>query len=260
VSTTSATVYPVRDRYLDTTVVSTTLGEAARTVRLEVRTRAGRLVHAQGVGSQQPGRVEIGWNGRTRGGSMVAPGTYRARVVAEDRAGNRRASAAVAQSVSGQRTVRRRGTMEVTARQSLTESFSDECSLVFRHTDGKRKGWVGYYSSGTCTSGDAYALGDHQVRLPEAVRYGTVRVSAHGGRGDPRYRDSARITYYDRYQNASDATFRLAPAVGTYTGPKVSAARHLFRGRVFRWSTSTTGVAWYDVDRYTVRFTYDVLR
>ena len=34
----------------------------------------------------------------------------------------------------------------------------------------------------------------------------------------------------------------------------------LIRHRVFRWSTVTTGVNWYDVERYVVRFTYDVLR
>ena len=135
----------------------------------------------------------------------------------------------------------------------------DPCSLVFRHTSGARKGWIGYYSSGTCDSGDAYAVADHQVRLPEAVRYGTVRVSARGGQGDPRFRDTARLVYHDRHQNVSDKQFRLGSRLGTYTGPRASGERHVIRKRVVRWSTYTTGVNWYDVESYTVRFTYFVL-
>jgi hypothetical protein len=131
--------------------------------------------------------------------------------------------------------------------------------LVFRHANGKRKGWIGYYASGTCDSGDAYAVADHQVRLPDAVRYGTVRISAHGGRGDPRFQDTARLVYHDARQNVSTAEFRLGSALDTYTGPTVSAAKHLIRKRLLRWSTYTTGVNWYDVDTYTVRFTYFML-
>jgi len=163
-------------------------------------------------------------------------------------------------TVSGQALVRRVGSRTVTARESLREKFADECSLVFRHTEGPRRGWIGYYSSGTCTSGDAYAVGDHQVRLPKAARYGTVQVSAFGGRGDPKYRDSALLTYYDRYQNPSPHKVRLRPRTDTYTGPRTAASDLLVRNRVLRWSTMTTDVEWYDVERYTVRYTYFVLR
>jgi hypothetical protein len=87
-----------------------------------------------------------------------------------------------------------------------------------------------------------------------------VRVSAFGGRGDPHFRDSARIVYYDSLQNLSDHSFTLGPAVGTYRGPKVQASPLLIRSRVLRWMTLTTGVAWYDVRSYQVDYTYFVLR
>ncbi len=253
-------LYPVRDGYRDRTDVTATLGEDARRIGLQVRDSAGRVVRTKQLGGQRAGDVNATWNGRGRGGDLLPAGRYTVRLVVEDRAGNRTNSEVVRQTVSAQRTVRRSGTMTVTARESLTESFADDCSSVFRHTKGKRQGWIGYYSSGTCASGDAYAVADHQVRLPAAVRYGSVRLSARGGRADPRFRDSAQVAYYDRFQNASEADFRLSPALGTYTGPRVKADRHLIRNRIFRWSTFTTGVAWYDVDTYTVRFTYDVLR
>jgi hypothetical protein len=231
-----------------------------RWVELEVRSRSGSVVATERVGRRKEGPVQVRWDGRTDRGGIAPSGTYTARLVAQDRAGNRATSKPVRVSVSGARLVRRTGSMTVTARGSLNESFADDCSLVFRHTSGSRAGWLGYYSSGTCSSGDAYAVGDHQVRLPPAVRYGTIRVSAYGGRADEKFRDSARIVYHDRYQNLSGHQFRLRPALGTHTGPKVKASKLVFRKRMFRWSTFTTDVAWYDVQRYTIRFTYDVLR
>lgn len=260
VAVSPSVVNPVRDGYRDSTDVSARLSEDVTRLTLEVRTRSGALVYQAAERHQLAGTVTVAWNGRRKNGSVVPSGSYTARLVAQDRAGNRTVGAAEPVTVSGARLVRQTGSMTVTARKSLTESFADECSLVFRHTDGKREGWLGYYSSGTCTSEDAYAVGDHQVRLPKAASYGWVRVSAYGGRADPKFRDSARITYYDRHQNLSRTTFRLGPALGTHTGPKVKAGPHLIRHRVFRWSTYATGVNWYDVERYTVRFSYYVLR
>jgi len=260
VSGSAGTLFPVLDRYRDTTRIEGTLAEPVRWLALVVRSRAGSLVRTQRVKRRPAGPAYVEWDGRSDGGRVVAPGTYSARLVAQDLAGNRATSAPIRVAVSGAALVRRAGSVTVTARESLDETFTDDCSQVFRHTEGKRKGWVGYFSSGTCTSGDAYAIGDHQVRLPAAVRYGRVGVSAYGARDDDRFRDSARIAYYDVLENLAATEFRLGPALGTYTGPSVRAERHLIRHRMFRWSTFTTGVNWYDVERYRVRYTYYVLR
>jgi flagellar hook assembly protein FlgD len=259
----SERVLPVRDDYLDRVTATATLKEQSRWVALEVRSSSGRLVRTVREAPRRgvaPGPVSVGWNGRDASGDLVPPGRYAVRLVAQDLAGNRRAGPARPVTLSTQRLVKQSGSLTVTARSSLTESFFDDCSLVFRHTSGKRKGWVGYDSSATCSSGDAFAAADHQVRLPAAVRYGSVRLSAFGGRGDPKFRDAARVELHDRAQNISDTAFRLAPSVGTHTGPAVPAEPLLIRHRVLRWTTATTGVAWYDVESYTVRFTYFVLR
>jgi subtilisin family serine protease/flagellar hook assembly protein FlgD len=255
----SPRVLPVDDDYLDNVAVSGSTPAALGRLQLEIATRGGTVVRSIGAGSKPAGPVAIGWNGRRAGGQLV-PGTYRVRFVAEDLAGNRSRSKARTITVSSQRLVLRQGSTTVTARGSMQQSFEDPCSQVFRRTTGKHRDWVSYAASSICTSGDAYAAADHQVRLPEAIRYGTVRVSAYGGRGDPRYRDSAKVVYYDSLQNLSDHTVRLGPSIGSHGGKAVKATPLLIRSRVLRWMTITTGVAWYDVRSYRVDFTYYVLR
>lgn len=254
-----ATVFPRRDDYRDTVRVSARTGEAVDWVQVEARSPSGAVYRSAKRPGGQPGPVAVVWNARVSGAPVPA-GTYSVRLLAQDQAGNRSRSRAVRLTVSDRQLQRRIGTRTVTARRSLQETFADECSLVFRHTEGPRRGWIGYYSSGTCSSGDAYAIGEHQLRLPAAVRFGTVQISAYGGRGDPKYRDSARVTYYDRFQNPSGHKFRLGPRTDTYTGPRVKADGIVGPQRMLRWSTQTTGVQWYDVERYTVRFSYFVLR
>ncbi len=252
-------VLPVRDRYYDAVTVSGTSGERLRRLTLQVRTRGGTLVRTVRGGRPDAGPVAVVWDGRLRGGRLV-PGTYRVRLRAEDLAGNRARSATRTLRVTGQRLVRRSGSTTVSARQTLEDTFADDCSDVYPRTSGPRDGWVTYSSGSLCTSGDAYASGDHQVRLPAAPRYGTVRVSAYGARADRRYRDAATVVLYDGLQNLSSTAFRLGPSPGWYRGPRVKAGPLLIRSRVLRWETLTTGVAWYDVKTYRVDFSYFVLR
>ena len=176
-------VLPVRDDFQDTVTVSATADEDVRSLRLQVRTTAGALVRTVRAGRETAGAVAVRWNGRRSDGRLV-PGTYRVRLVARDRAGNEAESTTQTVVVSSARLVRRTGSLTVTARSSVLETFVDECSEVFRRTRGRHRGWMSYGSGSICTSGDAYAAADHQVRLPQAVRYGTVQVSAYGGRGD----------------------------------------------------------------------------
>jgi hypothetical protein len=251
-------VLPVHDDYLDTVSLGARSDEALAALDLRVTTPGGtaRVLHR---GSRHPGLVAATWDGRLPHLGLT-PGAYRLRLVATDLAGNTTTSAARTVTVSRQQLVRRHGTTTVSAKASLGDSYVDTCSEVFPRTSGRHTGWVAYGASLTCTSDDAYAGGDHQVRLPDAVRYGTVQISAYGGRADRRYRDSARVEIYDSVPNLSDHTFRLSPTVGNHAGPRVKADGLLIRGRILRWITLTTGVAWYDVKSYTVRFTYFVLR
>jgi flagellar hook assembly protein FlgD len=78
---------PNGDRWGDVLRVRRTLSESAR-VRVEVRTRRGRLVRAitrearRGIGS-------VTWDGRDDEGHVVGDGHYEVAVTARDRAGNR---------------------------------------------------------------------------------------------------------------------------------------------------------------------------
>jgi hypothetical protein len=251
-------VLPVHDNYLDSVSLGGRSNEALAALDLQVRTPGGtvRVLHR---GPRDTGLVAATWDGRLPHLGL-SPGRYRLRLVGTDFAGNTTTSAARTVTVSRQQLVRRHGTTTVTAKASLGETYVDTCSEVFPRTSGRHDGWVAYGASSTCTSRDAFAGGDHQVRLPDAVRYGTVQISAYGGRADRRYRDSAKVELYDSLQNLSNHSFRLAPAVGNHAGPRVKADGLLIRDRVLRWMTLTTGVAWYDVKSYTVRFTYFVLR
>jgi subtilisin family serine protease/flagellar hook assembly protein FlgD len=255
----SARVLPVRDRYLDAVTFTAGSAEQLRQLRLEVSTRDGTVVRTVREKAQSAGTVAIVWNGRRADGRLV-PGSYRLRLVGEDTAGNRSRSRARPVVVSGQRLVKRSGSSTVAARDTLEDTFADDCSDVFRRTSGSHDGWVSYASGSLCTTGDAYAAGDHQVRLPAAARYGTVRVSAFGGRADKRYRDHATVVLYDGLQNLSTVRFRLGPARAVHRGPRVPAGPLVIRSRVLRWETLTTGVSWYDVKTYRVDYTYYVLR
>ena len=253
-------LFPAVDGYRDRMTLRASTAERTRWVRLEV-TGPDRRRHVVAVKrSRAPGPVQLRWNGRTASGARLAAGTYAVRVAARDLAGNETRSAAVRVSLSGKQLVKRRGVVRVSAKESMDIPLVDECSMLFKHTDGPRRGWMGYYSSGTCRSSDAYAVGEHQWRLPPAAAYGTVRIDAYGGRADPRYRDSAQLTYFDRRQNLSALSAKLLPATGVHQGPRVRARRVLFRHRVLRWEVMTTDVGWYDVREFTIRYTYFVLR
>jgi subtilisin family serine protease/flagellar hook assembly protein FlgD len=252
-------IYPARDGYRDSATVHARLTEQVRWVRVEARW-GSQVIRGDKLRRAPEGDVAVAWDGRTNSGRLAPPGRYSVRLVTQDRAGNRSASRAVRLTVSGKELVRRKGTLKVTARESLDSELFDDCSLVAKQTEGKRRGWIGYFSSGTCRSSTAYAVGEHQVRLPKAVRYGTIRISAHGGQHDDRYRDSARLTYFDRLQNISSHSARLRPRLGDHAGPRVRADKLLFRHRVLRWGVVTRDVAWYDVESFTIRYTYDVLR
>ena len=161
----SPRVLPAKDGYLDNVALEARVGEALRSLRLEVSTRSGRVVRQVKAGGRAAGATAaLAWDGRTASGSL-SPGSYRVRLVAEDLAGNRRGSDRRTVTVTGQRLVRRSGTITVSARDSLEESFEDDCSQVFRRTGGRHDNWVAYASSSICSSADAYAAGDHQVRL-----------------------------------------------------------------------------------------------
>lgn len=86
----AVTFTPNGDRVGDVLRVRRTLSENAR-IRLEVRTRKGRLVRAINKDARK-GTGSVGWDGRDDHGHRVSDGQYEVVVAARDRAGNRSAS------------------------------------------------------------------------------------------------------------------------------------------------------------------------
>jgi len=85
------------------------------------------------------------------------------------------------------------------------------------------------------------------------VRYGSVKVSAHG-RG--RSGGKARMFYLDTSGNAVEASVtKLGSKTDDYGAPAVKAARVL-DGRRFLWVVAATGGNRYDVKDFTVHYSY----
>ncbi|MGH8895146.1 MAG: S8 family serine peptidase, partial [Actinomycetes bacterium] len=111
VTSTDRRLFPVRDGYRDGVVVGGTLSERYRWLRLEVRSSSGDRVFARRSPAGAAGRTGVEWDGRSTGGRLLPAGRYSLRLVAQDRAGNRGASATRTVSVSRQQLVRRTGSV-----------------------------------------------------------------------------------------------------------------------------------------------------
>ena len=94
---------------------------------------------------------------------------------------------------------------------------------------------IGVYPSNT----DLLAVTQHQVTLPAAVRYGTVRVTTYGGRSVPGFPDIGVILYQDHTGDPTAHGGILKAADGWHAGARVSAENYL-QGRTFRWWAGTT--------------------
>jgi hypothetical protein len=214
------------------------------------------------VGGRAAGPVAVSWNGRRANGSLVREGGYRFRFVMQDLAGNRSASAKDTVTVSHKKLEKRTGKKTVTAYGSATTVYKGACSDLF--SPGAR-GWaksVGYYSDFYGCSyyeGDDLAAANHAITLPDAVKYGTVRISVYGGKALDSYNDEAGLLYYDGDGDLTSTGRVLNSAVQTYDGPAVGSRFVSRTGRV-RWMAATIEGNYYDIKSFTVRYSYFVLR
>jgi len=267
VSATPRTVYPARDGYWDSTVIRGRLSERVTSATVQILSGNGRAVRSISLGARRAGRVSVRWNGRRADGRVVAAGRYRYRFVLQDLAGNRAVSRSHALSVSAKKLVKRAGSRTVTAVGSATRVYEGACSDVV--SPGVR-GWkrsVGYYSdvfndgSSDCwsASGHDLAATEHTVTLPRAVRYGSMRVDAYGGKALDKYNDVAGLLYYTGKGELTSTGRKLGSAVATHTGRTVGAKFIGSRGKV-RWVAATIDLNFYDIRSFTVHYTFYVLR
>lgn len=259
----ASTVYPVVDGYRDSLTVRAVTSEPVARVELRVYSARGTLVRTVATGARSSaGPVTLTWNGRAASGRMAAAGVYGFRLGSFDLAGNELITAKRQVSVSLKRLAVRSASRTVDAFASVRARYVGACSLLAHPGRAAWAGSVGYYSAYSCPGtnpGDDLAAVEHQLTLPAAVRYGTVRVSAYGGAAVAGYSDMAGLVYVDRTGATTSTGRLLGPADGWYVGPTVDAAKYLVGGRTVRWVTGTVDTDWYDVRSYTVRWTYYVL-
>jgi hypothetical protein len=176
--------------------------------------------------------------------------------------GNRSTSRPRGINVSDKRLVRRQGSRTVTARGSVVKPVIGICSEVF--SPGVR-GWagsLGYYSDYdgcSVSSGDDLASVIHGVTLPKAIRYGSARVSAYGGKALNNFNDRAALLYVNRHGTLTNTGRVLKPAIGNHSAQTVGANFITPNGRL-RWLVGTINGNYYDVKSYTIHYSYFVLQ
>jgi subtilisin family serine protease/flagellar hook assembly protein FlgD len=98
--------YPVKDGYRDLFTPTVEVGSAGR-LSLTISDRRGTVVRT--ISEKAPGgTTQLSWNGRNRGGHVVAAGTYHWRFTVTDAAGNTRRTANRNVAVSHKRLVTRK--------------------------------------------------------------------------------------------------------------------------------------------------------
>jgi flagellar hook assembly protein FlgD len=257
------TFYPARDRFKDTTVLQGRLSEPVASLKVEIRSQQrGSVVRVINAGPRRSGSFRLEWNGRTKSGAVVPAGRYSYRYLTRDRLGNDGRTPSFGLTVSDKRLVRKSWSTTVSAKQSFIGSISGRCSGVYTPTNRGWKGSLGYYSDYECAGIDEEALAAavHGVRVPSAMRYGTIRVDTYGACSLPEIHDNAAVIYVNPNGSLSDVGFGLSWRVGWHRGAVRPADNFLTPGGQMRWLTGTVDVDWYDVQDYKVSLTYFVLR
>ncbi|MFZ2016357.1 MAG: FlgD immunoglobulin-like domain containing protein [Nocardioides sp.] len=255
--------YPVHDGYKDTTTVTVHTTESTRGAQLLIFNAKGHRVARVSSGGSTSLTRHLTWNGRN-GGKLLKAGRYSYRVALTDRVWNTGVSQKYPLVISAKKLVRKSGTATVANpyKNHLTALIGD-CSVIYYPA---KKSWPGslrylsnYDACAAPTDTELLAVTRHQVTLPSAIRYGTVRLSTYGGRSVPGYADIGVALYEDKTGAITSKGGVLKSSVAWHGGSSVSAPSFL-QGRRFRWWAGTTDSNFYDIRSFEVSYTYFVLR
>ncbi len=250
-STTYRTVYPVKDGYRDSTSLSVSVSESAKSLTAQVVNGAGHTVWSKTRSGVAAGTTAFRFKGRKPSGAHLPNGTYRVSFTATDFAGNRATSKKSAVTVSSKRLSKAR-----TASRTLTAEGSfdywsraggDTCSYV------SRSSWAtgaAYWNS--C---GGLVVSRHHLKVPKAPKYGSVQVStyARGSSGAV-----ADLRYIDARSDVA-ATSHLHERTGNHRAKKISLKASLLKGQKLRWDLRLQGGDQYEAKTFTVSWTYYAL-
>ena len=262
-SASNKTVFPAKDHFKDSTVLSARVSERSLGTRVEIRKAGGPLVRSISLGRVGPGRVRATWNGRKDSGDVAPEGRYLYRFVGSDNHGNVGKSSDKPLHVSDRQLVTKTITRTVSAKRSFVVDGSGTCSGVFRlDYPQSRYGWpggAGYYSRSRCNGSrsDDTAIALHRVSVPKAMRYGRLRIDTYGG-GAFRHAGPGVILYVLSDDTAGAGRVTGA-SLGWHRGPSADADRYVKNGKI-SWVFGTVSGNWFDVKEYRVSLRIVVLR
>ena len=255
VSASNKTVFPVKDNYKDSTRLSARVSEDLAKAKVEVRKAGGPVVRTFNLGREDKGSMSVNWNGRKANGDMVPKGRYTYQFIGTDRAGLTGKSDRKSLTVSDKQLVKQRVSKTLSAWGSKIDQFAGSCSSIVRvgssgvglRSNSKRDG---------CTGRASTAVTLHKLHIGNAYRYGSIQVSAYGGKTSSRPGKGVMF-YYDK--NGATAQKRLGSAMQWHSGRKVPLTKFLNRGSFF-WAVGTANGFWYDVHQFKVTYTVTYLR
>ena len=249
------TVFPVNDKYKDSTRLSARVNEDLAKAKVEIRKVGGPVVRTLNLGREDKGSMSVNWNGRKANGDVVPKGRYTYQFIGSDRSGLTGKSDAKRLTVSDKRLVKRRISKTLSAWGSKIDQFAGSCSSIVRvgssgvglRSNSKRDG---------CTDRPSAAVTVHKLHIGKAFRYGSIQVSVYGGKTASRP-GRAVMFYYDK--SGATAQQRLGSAVQWHSGHKVALENFINRGNFF-WAVGTANGYWYDIRQFKVTYTVTFLR
>lgn len=257
----ASTIFPVADGYRDSVAIETRASDDSTIdVTHEIRDAGGALVRTLGPVVLYDSDVQT-WDGRDATGRIVPSGRYTVTTLVSDAFDRVTAAAPFTITVSTKRLVQRTFTRTVTAKESLVAKSVGRCSTLKMPSARGWRGSMGLYTGTRCKGSIKATLVStaHALRVPAALRYGSIRVTAYGGAAKAEPRSLAYLTYLHP-KDGWGADTQMSTRLGDHAGTTVRAGDYLFKDGTFEWGAYTADGARYDIKNFIVRMTYSVLQ
>lgn len=260
VSATPGQLYPYRDNYRDSVAITVARPWDYVKLRLEILNANNTVVKAFVVPTTVTDET-FTWTGRNSAGRVVPAGTYHFRATLTDAAGNVTTKSQGSVSVVRKKVVSKTFTKTYSASGSLVKKVViGNCSTL---ASPSKRGWagsLGFYSNAKCSNSFEASIIEtrHAVKVPAALKYGSLRVSMYGGAAREASRSVAYLAYINTKLEFTKPVVMM-PAVGSHAGPSVSGGAFVFDDRSIGWDVFNVKGSRYDVKSFTVKLSYTVL-
>ena len=265
--------YPAPDGYRDVDQVSYDLSDPVDTaldVHIQVTDATDTVVLDRIDPQGSPASTAFSWDGRDTGGARVPAGDYTVTLWASDAEGNESAPESRSLAVDEGRLVTRTFRTSGTPQQALVERDVRRCGLLKSPVRGWR-GSLGYYANARCNASGvpsvaATVLG---TRVPTAFRdqdrafYKNIVVKTYGGNARQRPGAKGVLQYWNYAQQKWFAAKTMGSRIGTHAGRSKAANPMVVSGDgrpYVIWSMLTANGHWYDVKKFSVVLTYQVMK